>query len=161
MVQRFIFLIIMFTCIMTTFSQNSTDSIKIVRFNNSSSYQQAGRVLKSSDFKYILSANKTSLKYFRKAQTLGGFSSAFNYVGGFCIGYPIGYAIKGGQMNWSLFSMGCGFVMLAIPISIASNHKLKMAIDNYNSNLKPETVLNQLDVKLGCTQNGIGLTLTL
>ena len=64
-------------------------------------------------------------------------------------------------MNWSLFSMGCGFVMLAIPISIAGNHKLKMAIGNYNSNLKPQTVLNQLDVKLGCTQNGIGLTLTL
>lgn len=161
MVQKLFLLIIMFACIMTTFSQNRTDSIEKVQFNNGYSYQQAERLLKSSDFKYILSTNKTSLKYFRNAQTLGGFANAFGYTGGFCIGYPLGYAFSGGQMNWSIFAVGCGFVMLAIPISIASNNKLKMAVDTYNSDLKPESVSNQLDVKLGFTQNGIGLTLTL
>lgn len=161
MVQKSFLLIIMFACIMTTFSQNSTDSIIRVRTNNGFRYRQAGRLLNVSDFKQILSKDKTSLKYFRNAQTLGGFAYAFSYTGGFCIGYPIGYAISGHQMNWSLFAMGCGFVMLAIPISIAGNNKLKMAVDTYNGNLKPRPDENQLDVKLGCTQHGIGITLTL
>jgi hypothetical protein len=146
---------------MSTFSQNSTDSIQKVQNNNKLRYEQAGKVFNASELKHILSTNKTSLKYFHKAQTLGGFANSFGYLGGFCIGYPLGYAISGYQMNWSLFAMGCGFVMLAIPISIASNNKLKMAIDTYNSNVKPKSVSNPLDIKLGCTPNGVGITLTL
>lgn len=161
MVQKSFLLLIMFACIMTTYSQNRTDSIKRVEYKNGFRYQQADKLLKSTDFKYILSKDKTSLKYFRNAQTLGGFANAIAFTGGFCIGYPIGYAIRGYNMNWSLFSMGCGFVLLAVPISIAGNNKLKMAIDTYNRNLKPISEVNQLDVKLGFTQNGIGITLTL
>ena len=77
------------------------------------------------------------------------------------MGYPIGYAIAGAQMNWSLFAVGCGFVMLAVPIYIAGNHKLKMAVDIYNNNLNPRSEINSWNVKLGYTQNGIGLTMTL
>lgn len=161
MVQKSFLLIILCICTMTAFSQNSTDSIKKVQFSNGFRYQQAGRLLNPYDFRQLLSKDKTSDKYYRNAQTLGGFANAFGYTGGFCIGYPIGQAIAGNQMNWSLFSLGCGFVLLAIPISIAGNQKLKMAIDTYNGNLKPRTGLNQLDVKVGSTQNGIGLTLTL
>lgn len=161
MVRKSFLLIIMFACIMTTFSQNSTDSINKVLLKDGVRYEQAGKLLNSYDFKKIFSTNKTSLKYFRNAQTLGGFANVFGYAGGFCIGYPVGYALAGGQMNWSVFATGCGFILLAIPISVAGNNKLKMAIDTYNGNLKPETGSNQLDVKLGFTQNGIGLTLTL
>lgn len=161
MVQKSFLLIIMFACIMTAFSQNSTDSIKKVQYGNGFRYQQAGRLLNSYDFNQLLSKDKTTDKYYLNARTLGGFANAISYTGGLCIGYPIGHAIAGYQMNWSLFSLGCGFVLLAIPISIAGNHKLKMAIDTYNGNLKPRTGLNQLDVKLGSTKNGIGLTLTL
>jgi hypothetical protein len=55
-------------------------------------------MLNSNDFKSIFSKDKATLKYFRNAQTLGGFANAFNYLGGFCIGYPLGSMIKAGQI---------------------------------------------------------------
>ena len=161
MLKKLFLLIILSTCIQSISSQNSTDSIKKVQFNHDIRYVQSGRMLNSTELIYLLSSNKTSLKYLHNFRTLRGFSNAVSYSGGFCIGYPIGYVIAGYKMNWSLFAMGCGFVVFAIPISIASNNKLKLAINTYNKNVKTRSGLNQLDVKLGCTQNGIGITLTL
>jgi len=147
--------------ILTTFCQNNADSIKLVKFNKGFRYQQAESVLNSSDLKYVLSTNKVSLKYLRQSMILDGFANSFIYTGGFCIGYPLGYAIAKGQMNWSLFAMGCGFGILGIPILIASDHKFKIAINAYNGFVKPKPASNQMHVNLSCTQNGVGFTLTL
>lgn len=62
MVQKSFLLIIMFACIMTAFSQNSTDSIKKVQYGNGFRYQQAGRLLNSYDFNQLLSKDKTTDK---------------------------------------------------------------------------------------------------
>jgi hypothetical protein len=69
-----------------------------VQYINGFRCLEAGRMLNSNDFKSIFSKDKATLKYFRNAQTLGGFANAFNYLGGFCIGYPLGSMIKAGQI---------------------------------------------------------------
>lgn len=60
----------------------------------------------------------------------------------------------------TMIAVGCGLVLIAIPISIACKNKLKMAVDTYNE-FKPTGSIDQVEMQLGFTQNGIGLALTL
>ena len=153
-----IFLLFLFLCVS---SQNYRDSIQVVKDAGRIIYKQSGHILDVNDMKYVFRINQTSSNYLKSAKSLNVFSSIFSYTGGFLIGYPIGYGIKTGDYNMTLVAVGCGMAIISIPISLASKNKLKMAVDNYNSRLNTYGNFDKYDLKLGFTQTGIGLTLTL
>jgi hypothetical protein len=110
---------------------------------------------------FIMNGNKAATIYLKKAKTLNIFSSIVSGCGGGMIGYPIGYGISTGFYNMTMIAVGCGLVIIAIPISIACKNKLKMAVDTYNSKFDRTGSIDKLDMRFGFTQNGIGLTMTL
>jgi len=156
----FIVLFMMFLFI-TASGQNQTDSIQIVKNSSSIRFIQSGRILQLQDMEFIMRENKMATIYLKKAKALNTFSSIVSGIGGAFIGYPIGYGISTGNFNLSLITVGCGLVIVAIPISIACKNKLKMAVNAYNVQYNQTGNLDKLDIQLGFSQNGIGLTLTL
>jgi len=141
--------------------QNYTDSIQAVKGFSGTQYTQSGKVLKIQDLEFILNQNKTATIYLKKTKTLNVLSNIVSGCGGGLIGYQIGHGISTGYFNKTIIAVGCGLIIISIPISIAHKNNLKIAVDAYNATLKSTGSINKLDMRLGFTQNGIGLTLTL
>lgn len=141
--------------------QNHTDSIQRIKGFGGYRYEQSGRALNLSDIEFVVNRNSVASLLIRKANSLQLTSNIIQYSGGFLIGYSIGYGISKKYFNYSLIAVGCGLVLISIPITIASNNKLKIAVDTYNRGRSSTSQINTYDLKLGFNQNGIGLTLTL
>lgn len=161
MFNKFFTVLFMMFLFISASGQNHTDSIQVVKVSNGTRFEQSGRILKLQDMEFIMNGNKAATIYLKKAKALNIFSSIVSGCGGGMIGYPIGYGISTGYYNMTMIAVGCGLVIIAIPISIACNNKLKMAVDTYNDKFRPIGSIDKLDMRLGFTQNGIGLTLTL
>ena len=141
--------------------QNQTDSIHVVKVFSGIRYEQSGRILKFQDLEFIMNHDKAAYNYLKKSKSLYVFSSIISGCGGGLIGYPIGYGISTGYYNLSLIVVGCGLVIVSIPISIACDNKIRTAVDTYNSKFNRTGSIDKLDMRFGFTQNGIGLTITL
>lgn len=161
MYRKAIFILFITCLTLPAFGQNMTDTITKVNYRGSVSYMQSGRMLNLKEISYVLKSDCEAYRYLKSAKTMNGFSNAFSYTGGFLIGYPIGYGIKTGYFNLNFMAMGCGFVLMAIPISIAAKHKLKLSIDTYNKKRVGYGSVSEVELQFGSTQNGVGLILTL
>ena len=160
MFKKSIILIIGLIVSVSVYSQLRNDSIQRYKSGGSYRYEQSGRVLTLNDMTLLMNQNTVASAYLAKAKSSYLVSNILGGVGGFCIGYPLGVAIAGGRPNWTVFALGCGFVVVAIPISISSTKNVKMAVDTFNRDKTVSgTIKNGYDLKLGVTQNGLGLTL--
>ena len=72
------------------------------------------------------------LSTFHKFKTNRSVSLALTYIGGFEIGYSIGTALKGGNVEPLVLGSGIGFVIVALIFDKAANTNLKKMIDLYN-----------------------------
>jgi len=159
--KSFIVLSMMFLFFTAT-GQNYTDSIQEVKVSSGMRYEQSGHILKLRDLEYIMNDNQASTKYLGEAKTLNVFSNIISGSGGALIGYSIGYGLSSRYyFNMTMIFVGCGLVIISIPFSMACNNKMKMAVENYNRTFKSTGSVDRYGLKLGFTQNGIGLTFTL
>ena len=114
------------------FSQNSNDSIQIIKLNRNYSYEQNSHVLNYQEIKEILKADKEATRYLKSAKLSNDISTALRWAGGFLIGYPIGGLIAGKKVNASMLTVGIGFLVIDIPVSIAVKKNLFKSISIYN-----------------------------
>ena len=141
------------------FSQNSNDSIQIIKLNNNYSYEQNSHVLNYREIKEILKADKEATRYLKSAKLSNDISTALRWAGGFLIGYPIGGLIAGKKVNASMLTVGIGFLVIDIPVSIAVKKNLFKSISVYNDHKNATGLIdNDYDLQMGITQNGIGFT---
>ncbi|MDD2995207.1 MAG: hypothetical protein PHP99_03200 [Paludibacter sp.] len=141
------------------FSQNSNDSIQIIKLNRNYSYEQNSHVLNYQEIKEILKADKEATRYLKSAKLSNDISTALRWAGGFLIGYPIGGLIVGKKVNASMLTVGIGFLVIDIPVSIAVKKNLFKSISVYNDHKNATGLIdNDYDLQMGITQNGIGFT---
>ena len=141
------------------FSQNSNDSIQISKLNRNFSYEQNSHVLSCQEIKEILKADKEATRYLKSAKLSNDISTALRWAGGFLIGYPIGGLIAGKKVNASMLTVGIGFLIIDIPVSIAVKKNLFKSISVYNDHKNATGLIdNDYDLQMGITQNGIGFT---
>ena len=141
------------------FSQNSNDSIQIIKLNRNYSYEQNSHVLNYREIKEILKADKEATRYLKSAKLSNDISTALRWAGGFLIGYPIGGLIAGKKVNASMLTVGIGFLVIDIPVSIAVKKNLFKSISVYNDHKNATGLIdNDYDLQMGITQNGIGFT---
>ena len=175
--NSFILLLSLFTC-MTLYSQNAVEKVlpssKIVQAQQSENhavkdtiqYTKAGggyrytfenKELTIAKLGEMMQNNLVATEYLKKAKGSSGFANVFGYAGGFLIGYPLGTAIGGGKANWTMFVVGCGLVVIAIPIVSSGNRNLKKAVNAYNHD-EMASNLTKYNLTLGINQSGLGLT---
>ena len=100
--------------------------------------------------------NAVAMGYLKSAKGNSGFATVLGYAGGFLIGYPIGTAIGGGKPNWMLAAVGCGLIVIDIPIVSSANKKVRKAVNAYNHE-ETTSRIEKYDIRLGMNQNGMGL----
>jgi len=104
----------------------------------------------------IMQNNALAMGYLKSAKGNSGFATVLGYAGGFLIGYPIGTAIGGGKPNWMLAAVGCGLIVIDIPIVSSANKKVRKAVNAYNHE-ETTSRIEKYDIRLGMNQNGMGL----
>lgn len=142
-----------------TIGQTSTDSISIRKVVGGYQFYQGEKLLKMNQLVETVKPNEQAYIQMKSAQSSSILASVFGFAGGFMVGWPIGTAIGGGDANWAIAGIGAGFIVAAIPISINSNKKAKLAVDTYNGELQANSFWDRNELKLSMTGNGIGLAL--
>lgn len=162
MIKKNSILLFLMVFFLSVSAQNHTDSIKIVKIpGGGTRYEQLGKDLKLYQIEYIMNKNPMAVNDLKKAKSLDVFTNIVASCGGGLLGYALGYGLSSGYYEMTLITVGCGFIVIAIPISLAAKNKLDKAIETYNGGLIPQSSYEKPDLKFGVTPNGIGFTLTL
>ena len=140
------------------FAQNQSDSIEIKKTIFGTIFRQNGKNLTSQQLINIMQPNAEAYKEMKVARTNFAVGMVFACAGGACMGWPLGGVIAGKKMDWTVFGIGVGLTAMSIPFSIAYSNHTKNAVRNFNNGLK-QTGMNTIDLKLGITPDGIGITM--
>lgn len=137
--------------------QNNADSITVKR-NFGTVFQQHGKNLTPGKLLEITQPNQEAFNEMKLAKSNFNAGYAIGFAGGALVGWPVGTAFAGGDPNWTLAAIGAGLIAVSIPFSSAYIRHAKKAVSIFNSQLK-QLGLNRIDLKLGCTNHGFGLSL--
>lgn len=160
MIKKLAILLLALTMSLGAFSQNQTDSIDVkTGFWSGASFSVNGNRLTRAETENIIKSNAEAYSYFKKAKTTNVFASIIAGIGGYCIGYPIGYAIAGGEPKWILAGIGAGLIVADIPLMLNTNKKFKKAIDTYNAGVSPVSKNFNYDLNIEAKNGGLALVI--
>ena len=144
---------------LSIFSQVQTDSIQAFKVFGGYRFESKGNILTYGNMLDMMKDNPEAYQFMSKAKSTAGVANALGFAGGFMIGWPIGTALGGGKPNWILAGVGCGLLIITIPIISSSNNNALTAIRKYNSSIKGLSYQNNYDMRLGLNANGLCLSL--
>jgi hypothetical protein len=159
MTRKALFTILVLTFSISAFAQDNTDTITSTKVFGGYKFEQNGKVLTLKGLSTLMQNDSEATGYLKKAKTAASFSNVLASAGGFFIGYPIGTAIGGGKPVWALAGIGCGLVIIALPLSSAASKNAKTAVDIYNANGRNLSFNRKYDLNLGLSTNGLSLKL--
>jgi len=159
MIKKLILSLLGLTISLSIFSQNQTDSIKIFKIFGGYRFENKENVLTYNDMLDMMKDNPEAYQLMNKAKSTAGFANIMACAGGFMIGWPLGTALGGGKPNWTLAGVGCGLLIVTIPIISSSNQNALIAIKKHNSSIKKLSYQKQFDIKVGMCSNGLSLKL--
>lgn len=142
-----------------TFAQNVSDSISIKKVFGGYQFYQGDEILSLNQLSKTLSSNDFALKQLKSARTNSIIASIFAYSGGYLVGWTIGTAISGNDPEWIMAGIGAGLIAVGIPFNLLYINKAKQAVETYNGGFKKSSFLDNSELKLSYTGNGVGLTL--
>lgn len=172
MIKHSIILSITLALCLSVFSQTK-DSIRSAQVTQTASvrdtiqYQKTGTgyqfILHNETLTFdklgkVMQDNPESMKFYKQAKGTSGIITVLSYAGGFLIGYPIGTMLGGGKPEWTMAAIGCGLIVIAIPIANGANNNLLNAVQAYNQG-KPVSFKNNYEINLGVNQNGLALAI--
>lgn len=144
---------------LSIFSQNQSDSIQIFKIFGGYRFESKGNILTYDAMLDMMKDNPEAYQYINKAKSTATIANVFGYAGGFLIGWPIGTALGGGKPLWLMAGVGCGLLIISIPISISANNNALIAIKKYNSNMRGFTSQNNCQLKFGLSPTGLSFRL--
>ena len=125
------FLILIFTGL----SLIQAQEIIVEKVSGGYKFVHMDKQLKMKDLVSVVSVNPEAAVYAEKAKSGYALSSGIAFVGGFMIGWPIGQAISGRDVNWTIAAAGAGLVIIGIPVSSTAVKNAKEAVSIYNNSL--------------------------
>jgi hypothetical protein len=131
----FIFLLICLFAVSVKAQDNHRgDSIelKIIPLGAMKFYQNDSRV-SLGVVTGLMRNNPEAFKYINKSKTNNTIGFITGFIGGLLVGYEIGTAIAGKDINWSVMGAGAGFIVVTIPLDIAAKRNARKAVHLYNA----------------------------
>ncbi len=156
--KYYLIFLLLFTSLIS-YSQN--DSIIIKKTFSSFNYFYNGEQIKSSQVLEVLEVNTEAYDKFKSASEAYVFANIFGVAGIILVAVPAGMSIAGYESNWSMAWAGAGFIIVSIPLFHKYNKSTIKALELYNGSL-PQNINSSYkpQLKLGATQNGIGINIT-
>ncbi|MEP3838675.1 MAG: hypothetical protein ABJM36_13565 [Algibacter sp.] len=123
-------------------------------------YTYNNELISIGDLASIIESNTDAYKLIKTGRTNRSISGVLGFVGGGLIGWPLGNALGGGEVNWTLAGIGAGLVIVAIPISSSSNKKINQAVELYNASINTTSYTTfKPEFKIISNGRGFGLAM--
>ena len=132
------------------------DTIEIQKTGFGKSYYLNNECLTLKRLLEITAYNTLAHREIKQAQACNALSCVFGFIGGGCIGYPLGSFLGGGEPLWILAGLGVGFIAITIPIAIAGNRHLAKGVNIYNRGLQQASA-NAMSFHLDFAPTRIGI----
>ena len=159
MLRKVLLCIVGLVLCITASLQAQSDSIRVVKVFGGYKFESNNITLSYVDMQAMMKNDAEACQYLDKAKSSAFIANIFGMAGGALIGFPIGTALGGGKPNWVLAGVGCGLIIIAIPIISSSNKNALIAVNKYNSTRKPLSYKKTYDLKLGLNPGGLALVL--
>jgi len=136
------------------------DTIEIIKRGLGYQYKYKGENLTLSQIGTFMEKNNSTAELYKSAKNTTGTLSVLSYIGGFCLGYGLGPVLYGKEPNLTIAGIGCGIMVVTIPIVSSAENKLKKAVDIYNAISRDAMVAPaHYELKLAIIPNGIGVAI--
>jgi hypothetical protein len=142
-----------------SFSQASRDSIQYKKINGDLRFYQDGNRLWWYDVVDTLEPNPQAHQLMKSARSTRAVAGLIGGAGGFMAGWAIGGAIGGGEFDLATLGIGAGLIVVALPLSAASNKKAISAVSIYNRGLQSSSFWERSELRFSVNGNGAGFTL--
>jgi hypothetical protein len=145
-----------------TFSLSAqvADTISYTKVFGGFKYSKGNEILSLKKINVLVKEDPKAYAYMKKAVVGSSIAQVFGGIGGGLIGYTLGTAAGGGDAEWSIALVGCGFIVVALPLAHSADKNVLKAVQTYNRGIKPISSINSYNLKLTATTSGIGLRLT-
>lgn len=120
------------------FSQAPPDTIEVRKSFWGTTFRHNGKTLRPRDLLDITVADPKAYEEMRIAKRNYDVGYAFNFAGGFFLGWPLGTAVGGGEPEWGLAGVGFGLTMVSIPFYQAFVKHTTKAVRIYNAGVAPK-----------------------
>jgi hypothetical protein len=157
--QRLIFLvtfILLFT-LLGKGQQSISDSIIVQKSFGGYNFSQGGKKLTVKQLVGSMKLYEPAYLTIKSSQRnyYGGIVAGC--IGGFIIGWQIGYSMDGSSPKWGMIALGSGIALTAIPFTIKAFKKALKATEIYNGSIRKVTFRLQCRPEMGLCLNGNGL----
>jgi hypothetical protein len=149
----FFFITIFFS---VTLHAQGSDTINLVNQLGTEAMFYQGKRLRMNQALEMMKSNEIASNELKLAQGNLVGSSIFGAAGGFCIGWPLGTALAGGDPEWTLAGIGVGLVLISIPFNSAYNKHVRIAVREYNAGIN-NTSMFRPQWKIEVNPAGVGL----
>ena len=140
----------------TTNVTQRIDTIESRKTALGKSYYLGNKPLTLNRLSEITVSNSLAHQKIKQAQVCNVIGIIFGGIGGFCIGYPLGTLLGGGDPIWFIAGIGVGFLAIGIPIAITGDRRLAEGVVLYNQGLQQKNT-NTVYFRLGFTPTGMGM----
>ncbi len=121
--------VVLFFSFLNLSSQTRPDTISF----HKGIFKVRGEILKFPQLLELTKNNFEAYKEIKKARADYTATMVFSFIGGFCIGFPLGRALANKQPVWSMLAVGVGLVGIAIPFNYSFAKHAKKGVRIYNS----------------------------
>ena len=138
-------------------AQMDSDSIYVLSQGLGNRYIHGERIISFYQLSDIMKDNELATAAMQSAKNHKTLSMIVGGTGGFLLGWSLGAALGGGEVNWLLAGAGGGLILLSIPFEVRANKDARDAVDFYNSGLANRSSFNKPYLELGTGTNGLSL----
>ena len=143
-------------------SQEISDTIRMVRKISNYLYYQNNDMISFNKVLQLTRSNPEAIKLMEKSNNMRTASYIFGGVGGFCLGFSLGYLIiseinkLGVERKISIVlggaGVGIGLIAISIGFEAGASKKAREGVAIYNNSIKQK---NSTNIDLGFSTNGM------
>jgi len=110
------------------------DSIELVKVPlGGLQFYQHDKKLTMRELTNIMRPNPEAFNYLKESKTNNTVAFIAGFIGGALIGYELGSAVGGNEINWGVMGAGTGFIVIGIPFDIGGKRNTRKAVYLYNA----------------------------
>lgn len=153
--MRLLLFLLLFLFSLCLYSQHANDSITTGKSFLSTVYKKKEKILTPNEMLLIMNEYPQAYDMMQQAKNNYDAAMITSIIGGFCMGFPIGTRLAGGEFSWPLFIVGTGFTIASIPLSSGYHKHARDAVKIYNNKIVSDQV-SMVALKIGAINNGFG-----
>lgn len=141
------------------FSYGKAQTLEVKNVLGVCKLEQAGKKFKLKDLEPAFKFDQEALGLLKKTrrQKVGLFF--LGTVAGSAVGIPIGMALGGEKMDWTLLGVGLGLTAISVPLYSKYNKRIRHLAKRYNAKaLNASKYRLQPRMELAASHNGIGIS---